>query len=293
MRASAVAAVAGAQVGLVLLLSGWRRRAQAARWMRPTRRDSPLGAGHLDTGLRGRALPGMRLPGAVTRLLPAPSQLDLVRAGLEQRLAPESLVSVQVVLGLAGLMMSAAAGLLNPRLATPVLPLAGAVAGVVAPRLWLERAARRRQAAVLRDLPGVIDLLAICSASGLNLTQSLQTVAAEQPGVVGKELRQVIRLVQAGRPATAALRAMADRVRLPEVTALANSLILAESLGTPVVDLFRSQAEMSRQQQRRRVEDAVGKLPMKFTLVSVFLILPSLFVLTVLPNVLAFLESQW
>lgn len=277
-----VGAVAGAQIGLVLLLAGWRRRARVLRLMRPERRDVQQALSR-----------GFRLPARVTRVLPAPTQIELVRAGLEHRLAPEFLVSIQVVLGLFGLMIPAAAALVSPPLATPVLPAAGLTLGILGPRLWLEQVIRGRQMAVLRDLPGVIDLLTVCSAAGLNLTQSLQTVAADQPGVFGQELRQAVRLVQAGRPTTAALRAMADRIRLPEVTALANALILAESLGTPVVDLFRSQADMSRQQQRRRVEDAVGKLPMKFTLVSVFLILPSLFVLTVLPNVLAFLDSQW
>lgn len=283
MEPRVVALVAGAQVGLLLILVARRERSRQRRWMR-------LGAVLQHGGLRVLPAGAVR---AATMVLPVPAHRDLVRAGLEARVTREFLAGAQLLLALAGLFLPVAAAALWPKLASPLFPLAGAAAGALGPRLWLDRAVRRRQAAVLQDLPGVIDLLAVCSVSGLNLTQSLQTVAAHQPGILGDELRQAVRLMQAGRAATSALRAMAERLRLPEVTSLANAVVLAEGLGTPVAELFRTQAEVFRLQQRRRAEETMGKLPMKFTLISVFLILPSLFILTVLPNVLAFAGTRW
>lgn len=230
---------------------------------------------------------------AARRLLPVTGQVELALAGFDSERSAEYLTAVQLVAGLLGLLLPATLGLLQPRFGSPLPPLAGGVAGFLGPRLWVERRAASRREAVVRALPGVIDLLSVCSASGLNLTQSLQMVAAHQQGPLGEELRQTVRVMQAGRGASAAIRVMADRLRIQEVTALANAVVMTESLGTPVTELFRTQAAVARTQQRRRVEDAIGRMPMKFTAISVLLILPSLFVMSVLPSLLTFAQSQW
>lgn len=251
--------------------------------MRPTERETPEATGG----------PVQGLVRAAHRLLPAASQADMAMAGFNSERSAEYLTAVQLVAGLLGLLLPATLGLLQPRLGTPLLPLAGGVAGFLGPRLWVEQRVASRREAVVQALPGVIDLLSVCSASGLNLTQSLQMVAAHQQGPLGEELRHTVRMMQAGRGASASIRTMADRLRIQEVTALANAVVMTESLGTPVTELFRTQAAVARTQQRRRVEDAIGRMPMKFTAISALLILPSLFVLTVLPSLLTFVESQW
>lgn len=283
MESHVAAVVAGAQVGLLLIMAARRARSKARRWMKFPEGAVPF--------LAGKPVQG--LVRAAHRVLPPASQVELALAGFDSEHSAEYLTAVQLVAGLLGLMLPTAAGLLQPRLASPLLALAGGAAGFLGPRLWLERRAEGRREAVLRALPGVIDLLSVCSASGLNLTQSLQTVATHQQGPLGEELRQAVRIMQAGRGASVSVRAMADRLKIQEVTSLANAVVMTESLGTPVTELFRTQAAVARTQQRRRVEDAIGKLPMKFTVISALLILPSLFVLTVLPSLLTFVQSQW
>lgn len=282
MEPMALSLAFGAETALFLGLWLGRRRARSRRWTR--------GLDWLRSGQENdRATASVLL----RRLLPARSEADLDLAGLALRGGAEYIWRLQVGLGLAGFLMPPVLGLALSRVPPLALPAAGLLLGILVPRLWVDRLVARRRRLIAQDLPGVVDLLAACSVAGLNLTQSLHVVAARQEGALGDELRAAVRLMQAGRTAASAVRSMAARLNVPELTSLANAVVLTESLGTPVADLFRSQAAMARQQQRRRVEAAIGRLPMKFTAISTMLILPSLFILTVLPSLLTFLATPW
>lgn len=282
MEPLALSVVLGAEIALFAGIWARRGRVRSRRWTRG-----------LDWPHAGAATQGTSVVLLLQRLLPASSETDLDLAGLAMRGGAGFILRLQVGLGLLGFLMPSVLGLAVSRMPPLALPAAGLLLGVLAPRLWVDHLVARRRRLIAQDLPGVVDLLAACSVAGLNLTQSLQMAAARQEGALGDELRTAVRLMQAGRTAASAVRSMALRVNIPDLTALANAVVLTESLGTPVADLFRSQAAMAREQQRRRVEAAIGRLPIKFTAISTVLILPSLFILTVLPSLLTFLSTPW
>jgi len=278
----ALSLAAGAETAL--LLGAWwgRSRARARRWTRGLDRTS---SGRTDAPSPAALL--------LRRVLPRNSEADLDLAGLAMRGGAGFVLRLQVGMGIAGFLLPPVLGLAANRVPPLALPLAGLLLGLLAPRLWVDHLIAGRRRLIAQSLPGAVDLLAACSAAGLNLTQALHVVATRQEGALGDELRLAVRLMQAGRTAAAAVRSVAHRLNVQELTSLANAVVLTESLGTPVADLFRSQAAMARAQQRRRVEAAIGRLPMKFTVISALLILPSLFILTVLPSLLTFLSTTW
>lgn len=171
--------------------------------------------------------------------------------------------------------------------------LAAAAFGYMLPDLWLGRLIARRQAAILQDFPAALDLVVVCTDAGLNLPQALAVVTRELGGPLGEEFSRILKETSAGKSALTALRSMSRRVSLQPVSAFVNSVITAETLGTPVSQVFRLQASAARANQRHRAEEAIGKLPMKLTLVTVFFLLPGLFVVAVLPSVLSFLKTGW
>jgi pilus assembly protein TadC len=60
-----------------------------------------------------------------------------------------------------------------------------------------------------------------------------------------------------------------------------------------VARVLRTQAETLRTRRRQALESEIAALSLKLTLVTILLFLPALFVLSVLPNLLSFLQGRW
>ncbi|MCL6449673.1 MAG: type II secretion system F family protein [Acetobacteraceae bacterium] len=166
-------------------------------------------------------------------------------------------------------------------------------AGLLYPLLRLRRDATCRRAQVLSALPEALDLLAICTAAGLNLPQALGVAAQHAGGGLGRELGRLESELLAGRRLSEALGALASRLDLWPVSLLAGALMQAEALGTPLAEVMRAQTAAARTWRRQAVEARIGTLPTRLTLVSIFLLMPAVFVVAVLPNVLAFVGGRW
>ncbi len=174
----------------------------------------------------------------------------------------------------------------------PVAPLIAAAAAFQLPALWLDRRANTRQAQILEDVPGMLDLMVVCTDAGLNLPQALAVTAGRTPGPLGAELRRCLQQTEAGTPMAEALRLMAARSGLPDLEALTNAVVRADNLGTPITQLCRDQAQQARWRKRNRIEARIATVPLKLTLVTVFFFLPVLLVLTVVPNLISF-ATRW
>ena len=170
--------------------------------------------------------------------------------------------------------------------------LLGAAAGAAWPARCLLAARARRRGEVARELPETLDLLVICADAGLGLPQAVRTVAMVVPGVVGQELRRAVREMDAGLAAARAMRAMSGRCDLHALSALAAALAQGERLGAPVAETLRRQAVAARAARRQELEKRIDTLPTRLTLVAIFMLLPPLFVVAVLPSVLSF-TAAW
>ena len=81
--------------------------------------------------------------------------------------------------------------------------------GLIVPSLWLDGKVTRRQAALRRGLPDVLDVLILCLEPGLSLPAAFTLVTSEVQSscpTLGFELRIVQREVQLGRTLGQALR---------------------------------------------------------------------------------------
>lgn len=115
------------------------------------------------------------------------------------------------------------------------------------------RAVRAYQAAVLAELPALLNGLTITLAAGLGLAEAV-TRAARRPTPLGAELARVVdeqRL--SGREIAAGLRALADRLDLAELHAVATALGLAEHDGINPIELLARQATELEEAERRRL----------------------------------------
>lgn len=165
------------------------------------------------------------------------------------------------------------------------LTLAGAALGFFLPVIWLGQKIKSRQKAIQKELPDALDLLTISVEAGLALDAGFAKVAEKSNNEVSRAFARVISEVRVGRPRRDALRDMADRAGVPDLTNFATALIQAEQLGVSMTKILRVQSEQMRIKRRQRAEEEAHKAPVKMSVVLVLMLLPGLFIVILGPSV--------
>jgi tight adherence protein C len=194
--------------------------------------------------------------------------------------APAALVLVLLMVSTGG----------APGRALLLVPAVAAL-GFAAPLMILRRRAKNRQNAFWKALPDSLDLLTTCVEAGLSLDFAFQRVAERQKGPVGIEISRMLREKALGQTRKEALTTMAERIDLPDVNVFVNSIIQAETLGTSVALVLRTQARQLRMRRRQRAEQLARQAAPKMVFPLVFCILPALFIVVLGPIIINAFEQ--
>jgi tight adherence protein C len=196
-----------------------------------------------------------------------------------------------LVAKVAGLALGAVAGLvlLAVGLAWPLWPLvlAGLCAlGYHVPNVVLANAVQRRKASLRRALPDSIDLLTICVEAGLGFDAALAHVSKNTTGPLADELYRTLQEVQLGRSRNEAMRNLAARCDVPELSAFVLAMVQADVFGVSVANVLRIQAGEMRVKRRQLAEERAMKVPIKVLFPVLFCIFPALFVVILGPAIM-------
>ena len=163
------------------------------------------------------------------------------------------------------------------------LGVAGAVLMLVAPVLLARRSRLGHERAVSRELPEVIDLLALALAGGGAIAAAVESVGARPIGPVSAGLATATRLVQRGHRLTDALGRIG-----PELGEAAQPLVRAltgsEHYGTEVGPILARLATEAREDRRRAAQAEARRVPVRMLMPLVLAILPAFVLLTVVPT---------
>jgi tight adherence protein C len=165
--------------------------------------------------------------------------------------------------------------------------------GYVAPSFYLDRRVSSRKTAITRALPDALDLMVVCVEAGLGVNQSLARVAEEflakspalaaELGLVGAETR-------AGKSTTEALRALANRTGVADVSSLVALLVQTERFGTSVANALRVHADAMRIRRMQRAEERAQKATLKLILPST-MIFAALLLIFLTPGMHGFMSA--
>jgi tight adherence protein C len=297
---TALGAVLGllAGAGVWLVLAAAPGRPALDRRLAPSLADTP-----------GPAAGRLPLPAAAARLL-APGLADAARAldrllggrasvgrrlaVLADRRSVDDVRVEQVLCGLAGLGAGAAAAaavtVASGRwsAAAPVVLVAGgALSGVLARDWALSRQVRRRQAAVLAELPVVAELLALAVTAGEGIAGALDRVCRLTTGALPAELAGSLARVRAGTPLAAALGELRDRAGLPVLARFLDAVVVAVERGTPLADVLRAQAADVREAGKQALLESGGRREIAMLVPVVFVILPTTVVFALYPGLVS------
>lgn len=176
-------------------------------------------------------------------------------------------------------------------LAGPELALAVGVAGALRARWARVRTAGGPDLAqVERDLPDLVDLLALAVGAGLSVPAALPVVAPVAPASLGPDLRAAVDAVAGGRPSDEAVAGLAACWG-PPGRPLAHALADHLRYGTPVLPALERVAAEARTRRRRGAETRARKLPVLLLFPLVLCTLPAFGLLTVAPLVAGTFDS--
>ena len=229
-------------------------------------------------------------------LLPQ-SFVTRLKARLERAGEPTTLEGYLIITALAAVVLSGlglAVGIaMYGGVDSKVLGIAVVMAGVgvFLPTLWLKNRITHRRTAIIKTLPDSFDLITTCVEAGLGLDAALARVAEKVEGPFAEELSKTLREIGMGRTRSEALRDLADRTAIPDLSIFVNAIIQAEQMGTSIGQVLRVQSEQMRTRRRQRAEELANQAPVKMIFPLVLCIFPTLFIVILGPAVIQLYET--
>lgn len=223
------------------------------------------------------------------------TQHKLELAGNPRGLEPTFFWALRFIsaMGLGGLMLFLmGVGLKNTGWSTKLLiVLIFVVLGFYLPELFLISKIQRRQKEIRKAMPDALDLLTICVEAGLGFDGAMQKVYEKWDNELALAFGRALREIQLGKLRREALRDMADRMGIPEMTSFVAAVIQSEQLGVSMAKVLRIQSDQMRVKRRQRAEEEAHKAPIKMLLPMALLIFPSICIVLMTPAFLMLMRS--
>ena len=216
-------------------------------------------------------------------------RLRLVQAGYRREEAITIFFGMRVMFAFALFLFFSTSMIARPNM---TMALAGLGAGYVLPGMALARLAKRRAHKIRLALADALDLLVVSVEAGLGLDAAMSRVGSELAfayPALSDELKLINLELRAGKPRAEALRNLADRTGVDDLSSLVTMLIPTDKFGTSVAQSLRVYSDTLRTKRRQRAEEAAAKTGVKMVFPLVFCIFPAIWVVTIGPAAIRFM----
>ncbi len=158
-------------------------------------------------------------------------------------------------------------------------------------RAKLEREQKRNNKLVIKDMPYVYGLMAVCASSGLSPEASIRCVSAYAPSAIKDPMVQALRKIDAGQSFREALVSWEEHAH---IRSLAHILVESMESGTSSLVALDSLGRDAMNRVRRQADTALKKLPVTMLFPLVVCILPAFILLSIVPTLInGFMSAQW
>jgi tight adherence protein C len=215
-------------------------------------------------------------------------RLRLVQAGYRRDEALTVFFGIRVTFALVLFSVLSSSMVTRPNM---TVALGGLGFGYLLPGMVLARKAKARAHRIRLALADMLDLLVVSVEAGLGLDQAISRVGSELAFAypeLSDELRLINLELRAGKARAEALRNLADRTGVDDLSSLVTMLIQTDKFGTSVAQSLRVYSETLRTKRRQRAEEAAAKTGVKMVFPLVFCIFPAIWVVTIGPAAIRF-----
>ncbi|CAM3757082.1 type II secretion system F family protein [Vibrio aestuarianus] len=219
----------------------------------------------------------------------------LMHAGFHDSSTLTFFYAVKVMTSAVGVGLAGGVFFFQPDLAHRDLLMIILVAlGLFAPNFVLGRMVTKRQRRVRAGVPDALDLLVVCTESGLGFKAALRRVGDEMlishPDFAD-ELLTVCAKIKAGVEMSDAFQELIQRTGVTEIQGLVSMLAHASRIGGSLSKTLRDYTEDFRDKRNQEVEEIAAKIPTKMIFPLLMFIWPCFFIVAVGPAIIKLLDA--
>lgn len=216
----------------------------------------------------------------------------LAMAGLTKEMSPEEFVALKFFMIIGGpFAFLAVRYIMDETWPLTITPVMGVV-GYFYPDIWLDGSIKRRQDAVLRAMPFIVDMLALSVEAGLDFMAAIQRVIEKAPpSPLVEEFETLIKETKIGSSRAEGLRQLGWRVNVIEINSFCATLIAADSVGASIGPLLKQLSNELRVKRSSRAEQLGATAATKILIPMIFFILPAVLVAIFAPMVLKMMSG--
>jgi len=209
-------------------------------------------------------------------------------AGNPQGLDFNTIVSIQILVFVFSLILSV---LIFETINIIILLLCFILSSGI-PILWLNNQIQTRQKNILRNLPDALDLLVLTMEAGLDFSMALNKyIEKGEKGPLRDEFFIVQQEIKMGKTRIEALNSLSERLKIPAVETVINSLVQGLQLGSSLTPILKIQSQQLRIQRFQMAEKLAAEAPTKMLFPLLFFIFPTVFIVLFVPIILSFLKG--
>jgi tight adherence protein C len=165
--------------------------------------------------------------------------------------------------------------------------------GVYFPHHYVLAEKKKRYTSVVVDLPYFIDILALSTEAGLDFISAIQRVVDKaENSVLAAEFGQVLQDLKLGQSRAEALKNMALRLDMSEITSFIAVLVDADATGASIGEVLKQQSVQMRVERFTRAEKAGARASQAILIPLMLFILPAVFIMVFGPVVLQFMGTR-
>jgi tight adherence protein C len=214
---------------------------------------------------------------------------DLRSLGLDQLVTVDQLIALRVTLiaifMLYGLMLLGSL----PFFFCAALPLFG----WFFVDMWLRDKIRERKRKIKVQLPFVLDTLCLSVEAGLDFGDAIiRIVERLEPSPLRDELTIYLRQTKVGTGRPDALKNLALRTDVPQISSMVTALIQASKMGTSIGIALRTQSEIMNSERFTEAEKKGAEASQKLLVPMMLFIVPAIMIILIGPTLLAYIYGR-
>jgi tight adherence protein C len=224
-------------------------------------------------------------------------QLKFVQAGIRNKKASLYYFAVKTLLtlvlpGLLALFLL----FTKPSLSFTVdmlMVLSSAAVGYYLPEVILYYITQKRIERMRDSLSDMMDLIVVCTEAGMSIDAAITRISREMVRTdpdLAEEFYLSSLEMRAGATRIDALRNLALRSRLEEMSNFVAVLVQTDRFGSSLAESLRVHSEMMRSQRTQRAEEIASKIPVKVSIPLVLFIFPTLFLVLLGPAIIQIIQ---
>ena len=172
-----------------------------------------------------------------------------------------------------------------------LVPIMGVV-GYVYPDIWIKGKIEQRQKGIVNGMPFSVDMLALSVEAGLDFIAAMTKVVEKaKPGPLTEEFEILIKEIKVGASRAEALRNMAWRIDLIQISSFCATLIAADSVGASIGPILKALSKEIRQKKSAMIEKEGATAATKILFPMMAFIVPAVFLMVAAPIIVDMLTA--